>query len=236
MLFKKNKLNRQEAIVKVDTPEYQSYVDIKINLDFTSIDKKVKVYGFTSTMPGEGKSSTACNLAQVLANEEKKVVILDLDLRRPTTNYFFKLPNDVGVSDYLAKELTLDDVIKHTFIDNVDLITAGTHTPYPQKILVSEGLKKLVLKLKEMYDYVLIDTPPILASSDMINISSLVDEFVMVCYYGVTKKTDFDEAIKRLKNTNSDIAGIVFTKVPKKKATNSYSSYSYSYVKNKNGI
>lgn len=132
-LFKKKKakMNRREVLVSPDTHAYQNYADIQINLDFASVDQKKKFFAVTSTAPGEGKSSTCVNLAQVYANSDNKVLIIDLDLRRPTIHYFFKIPNSNGITDYCFEKCDLETAIHHTKINNLDIITAGTHTPYP---------------------------------------------------------------------------------------------------------
>ncbi len=235
-LFKKKKakMNRREVLVSPDTHAYQNYADIQINLDFASVDQKKKFFAVTSTAPGEGKSSTCVNLAQVYANSDNKVLIIDLDLRRPTIHYFFKIPNSNGITDYCFEKCDLETAIHHTKINNLDIITAGTHTPYPNKVLQSQKLNSLFEIVKNKYDYIFVDTPPVLAASDMVSVSGTIDQYIVVCYSGVTKKNEFNETISRLRNADVDIAGVVLTHVKKHdKKAYGYNYYSYGYGKSK---
>lgn len=224
----KKRMNRSEVLVTDTLSQLsEAYQHIQVNLDFASIDKKNKVIAVTSSAPGEGKSSTLVNLAYIYSKRDSKVLIVDLDLRRPSTHHFFKLVNELGVSDFCSGKAELKDIIRNSGFENLDIITAGSHTPFPSKVVESKSLENLIDSVKDKYDYIFIDTPPVLAAADSVVASRFVDIYVLVAYYGVTKKTDFEETVSRLNNVNAQIAGVVFTNV-KNNEKGYYYGYNYS--------
>lgn len=134
---------------------------IRTNLQFISPDKPTKIIAITSTVSGEGKSFITINLGGIIAMLDLKVVILDLDLRKPKLHYSFDDDNSKGVSTYLVGKSTLDEILLPTPIDNLKIITSGPIPPNPAELVQSPRMQELLDRLAEQFDYILIDTPPI---------------------------------------------------------------------------
>lgn len=217
--------NKKSYILVDDTNSVYSEAlqHTQVNLDFATINIKEKVIGVTSSIPGEGKSTTVANLASMYAKKDFKVLIIDLDLRRPSIHRFFKIPNDLGVTDYCTGAASIESVIKE--VNGIDVITSGTTTPFPGKVLESEKIIELVKTLKDKYDYIFVDTPPASTFSDALLISKFVSCFILVAQYGRTKKNDLADTVKLFKSNNIEIAGAILTKVSGSGKTN----YKYHY-------
>jgi len=184
---------------------------LQTNISFASIDKEIKVISVTSATQSEGKSTTLGNMAKLYANKDLKVCIIDLDIRRPSVHTLFGLENKVGVVEYVRGETDLKHIIHK--VDGVDVITAGTKTPFPLKTIQSPKLKELIGTLREKYDYVLIDTTPVIAVADALVVSKFIDGFLIVCAQHSTVKTELSEAVETLKRADANIIGIVMTMV-----------------------
>ena len=222
----KKESNRKQYLFTNTSSSYsESFQNLQVNLDFSFIDQKERIIAVTSPLPGEGKSTVASNLAYIYAKKDFKVLLIDLDLRKSTIHRFFKLENLVGVTDYCANKVSKDEIINS--YENLDIITAGSVSPFPSKILESQVLAELINELKEKYDYIFIDTPPVLAASDALLISRFVTQYIVVIKFGQTKKSDFDEVFRQFTNNNLEIGGVVFDKVPTK--NKGYYKYNYHY-------
>ena len=125
-----------------DTTSIQSeaYQKLQVNLDYASIDEKYKIISCVSSSQGEGKTTTLVNLANIYALKGAKVLVIDLDLRSPTVHRFFKVSNDVGITDFLMDKFSLEDILHKDAKPGVDVITRGSKTPFPSKLLESEKL------------------------------------------------------------------------------------------------
>lgn len=200
----------------------EAYQKVLVNISFAAVDRDLKVIAVTSSHKGDGKSTTLCNLANCYKQNDKKVVVIDLDLRRSVIHRHYGLPNDVGIVDYVAGDIKLKDII--STVDGVDVICAGTNTPFPTKILESNKLVELIEELKKTYDVILVDTPPVLVVTDALVISKFIDGYINVVSYGKTKKKDLKETINQLKGINAEIIGAVMTRVKIKDKT-----YYYNY-------
>src|SRR5690606_24989200 len=143
-----------------------AYRTLRTNIEFSSIDASVKVMMLTSAGPGEGKSTTVTNLAVVYAQSDKRVLIIDADLRKPTMHHTFSKTNRSGLTTLLTGQATLTEVIKETHIDKIDILTAGPIPPNPSEMLSSNRMSNVLEELREMYDVILIDAPPALAVTD----------------------------------------------------------------------
>lgn len=203
----------------------ESYQRLQTNIELANIDKKIKVIGVTSATKSEGKSTTLANLANVYAQKNKKVVILDLDLRRPSVHFYFKKPNEKGIVDYVLDECSKEELIKHSKL-GVDFINCGKHTIFPSQIIESEKLAKLIDELKETYDYVLIDCPPILVGTDTILATKFLDGVILVLRFNYATKDMVNDCVKQLRNTKVNIIGSVLTNLsPKECGLYSYEEY-----------
>ncbi|XMB85745.1 CpsD/CapB family tyrosine-protein kinase [Mycoplasmatota bacterium WC44] len=193
----------------------ESYRKLRTNIDFSSFDEELKVINITSSMPSEGKSINLLNLATVYAQNDKDVVVVDLDLRRPKMHRAIGERNILGVSDYCARKLPLEECIKHTKF-GFDCMVAGKKIPYPSELLNSQKLKDLISLLKEEYEYIFIDCPPANMVTDANIISRYCDGTIFVVRNNYTDKRIAKRAIKSLRDINVNVIGAIVTRVKKK--------------------
>ena len=205
------RLHNKGLITDFNSPQADAFIRLQTNIDFASVEKKINCFAVTSAQEAEGKTTTSCNLALVYAEKGLKVCLLDFDLRQPAIHKVFHLKNDLGVVDYVKGDCEIDDIIKHT--DKVDLITPGSHTPFPSKVLGSEKTIQLINELKKRYDYVIIDTPPVLVVSDAYLIGQIFDGFLLVCSQHISKKKDVVAACHSLEEKRMNIIGITMCMV-----------------------
>lgn len=218
----RKKTLRLKGIVE-DLNVLEAFEKLQVNINLSSVDKKLQVIQVTSSLQDEGKTTVAVNLAYSYARKDKKVLVIDLDIRRPKVHRSFNQPNENGIVDYAAGKIGANQLIKKTNY-NVDIILSGSKTPYPTKILESEKLAELINSLREKYDYIIVDTPPVSAVVDPLVVSSLCDGLLFVVEAERTKKSFVKESIKQLENINVNIIGLVLQSVRDK-----YSKYSYKY-------
>ena len=230
-LFNGERNERYDYLVTKEQPlsyTAESFQKVIINLDYANIDGKIKVVQFTSTLVSEGKSTFASNLAYLLGQKNKKVVLIDLDLRKPKMHRVFNVANKDGLNDYLSGKIQYDQVIKHSEKFDFDFIVTGEKTTAVVNVLESAKMKELIQKLRENYDYVLLDTPPVIAVSDALYVARNADGVIFIVAQGVAKKSLVKEAIQTLKNNNVHIIGTVLTQVNLKSGEYGY-GYDYSY-------
>src|SRR5699024_4946190 len=145
------------------SPVSEQYRTIRTNITYSSVDSEIKSVLFTSATPGAGKSTTAANVAIAFAQAGKRTVLLDADLRRPTTHYKFEVQNQRGLSTAIVNDIQADEVVKTTEVENLDLITSGPIPPNPSELLASNKMTQFFKVLSMQYDMVIVDSPPILA-------------------------------------------------------------------------
>ncbi|MEG1255947.1 CpsD/CapB family tyrosine-protein kinase [Clostridium sp.] len=201
----------------------ESYRTLRTNLQYSSFDGDYKVIVITSSNPSEGKSTVAGNLALSLAKGDKKVILIDCDLRKPALHKRFKLSNVTGLSDIiLAKERSV--VVGQRYNENLIVITVGTIPPNPSEMLGSKYMANLIEALKKLYDYVILDTPPIQLVTDAQVLSAKADGTILVIRAEETKKSSVHNAIDLLRKVNANIIGIVLNGVDIKESNNYYYS------------
>lgn len=230
-IFNGERNERYDYLVTKEQPlsyTAESFQKVIINLDYANIDGKIKVVQFTSTLASEGKSTFVSNLAYLLGQKNKKVILIDLDLRKPKMQRVFNVPNKNGLTDYLSSKISYDELIQHSTDYEFDFIVAGEKTTAVVNVLESAKMKELIAKLREQYDYVLLDTPPVIAVSDALYVARNADGIIFIVAQGVAKKTLVKEAIQNLKNNNVHIIGTVLTQVSLKGGEYGY-GYDYSY-------
>lgn len=208
-----------------------NYENLLTNIYFSNVDNSQKVLAFTSTVQHEGKSSTVYNLVNYIVGTKKKVLVIDLDLRKPTVHQYFNIERGIGVTDYVTEQAELNDIIQH-INPNYDVITAGGKAPNPTSILQSERLEELVDTLKEQYDYIFIDTTPVFLSDAKL-ISKIVDAVVYVVAANSTKASAARDSLKELVRTEANVLGAVVTNLKKKGKKYYYNYYHYSEYKEK---
>jgi capsular exopolysaccharide synthesis family protein len=175
------------------SPISEQYRTIRTNIQFASVDKEFKTLMVTSSGPGEGKSTTAANLGVVLAQQGKRVLLIDGDLRKPTVHYTFKVSNIYGVTNVLTRQMPLKDTVVKTKIPDLDVLPSGPVPPNPSELIDSKSMDNLIEEAQGMYDYILFDTPPVLAVTDGQLLSNKVDGVILVVSSG---KTEIEAAVK----------------------------------------
>jgi capsular exopolysaccharide synthesis family protein len=175
------------------SPISEQYRTIRTNIQFASVDKDFKTLMVTSSGPGEGKSTTAANLAVVLAQQGKRVLLIDGDLRKPTVHYTFKVSNIYGVTNVLTRQMPLKDTVVKTRVPDLDVLPSGPVPPNPSELIDSKSMNNLIEEAQVLYDYVLFDTPPVLAVTDGQLLSNKVDGVILVVSSG---KTEIEAAMK----------------------------------------
>ncbi len=176
------------------SPISEAYRTLRTNIDFSSIDDQLQVLMLTSAGPGEGKSTTAANLAVAYSQSEKKVVLLDADLRKPTMHHTFQRSNRQGLTNILAGQSDWQDVITATDVDRLEIIPSGPIPPNPSEMLSSNRMTMLLNSLKENYDVIIIDTPPALAVTDAQVVATKCDGVILVIDSGSVKKRSSAES------------------------------------------
>lgn len=231
---KKNE-NDRVMITDKNTPFFvtESYKEIRSNLMFSLSTVEKKIVAVSSAMPGEGKSTTATNIAIAFSQlGDKKVLIIDADMRKPVQHKAFKIKNKAGLSTLLAKMKKTEECIQKNVLPNLDVITAGENPPNPAELLNSAQMEKALLELSELYDYIILDMPPVNVVSDPLSISRLVAGLVVVVRYGITTFDDVDELIKKAEIANMKLFGFVMTRIRQRAGENSYyhkKYYKYDY-------
>ncbi|MFF2446736.1 CpsD/CapB family tyrosine-protein kinase [Neobacillus sp. NPDC058068] len=199
------------------SPITEQYRLIRNNLHFSSVDKEIKTIVVTSPEPADGKTTTAANLAIVLAQQGKQVLLVDADLRKPSVHFTFNVSNIDGLTSILTKVIDIETAITKTYVPNLDLLTSGPIPPNPSELLGSKTMEQIIKVLKEAYEYIVFDTPPLLVVTDAQIMASKSDGVVMVVASGKTKKDRGSKAKELLEKANSQILGVVVNGVDSKK-------------------
>ncbi len=231
---KPKKIERKERIISMENSTRvgsRGYTRLKDNILYLNADGKCKVIQVESSLAHECKTTVSANLAVNLGFTEKKVVVIDLDFRRPRAHRIFELEKENGIAEYVLGTKSEKDIIKKTKYKNVDLITRGAEVFNPSLIFVSDKFKQLMQYARDNYDYVILDCAPVLQVSDYIQISKHSDGVLFLVAYGITPKNAVKEAVASLRNSNIKIFGTVFTMYDRKgaKEYNHYYKYYYNY-------
>ena len=193
----------------------EAYRSLRTNIQYSSFDKEYKTLVVTSANPGEGKTTVSSNLALVLSQGEKKILLIDCDMRRPSIHKRFRVTNTHGITDLLLGKKSIDSVI-NKFNNNLHIITSGKIPPNPADMLDSKVMTKFLDAMKNEYDYIVIDTPPIQAAADAQILSTKTDGILVVVRAGETKKDSVIDSISKLKKVNANIIGTVLNGVENK--------------------
>lgn len=188
----------------------EQYKLIRANLDFTlHEDEKCPVIGITSSMRGEGKSTTAVNLAYVCAEKGSKVLLIDADLRIPSIAKKLDIESTPGLADLLRVKDAKLPQFQSYLMDNWFILPSGDIPPNPSELLGSNRMESLLEKLKEMFDYIIIDLPPVNIVSDAAAISDYLSGMIVVIRQGYTEKKELERCFRQLKLANVKILGCV---------------------------
>lgn len=207
----------------------ESFKSLRTNLNFIAATEKLNTFILTSAIPGEGKSNTAINLAISLAEDNKTVVVVDCDLRKPSLNRYLKLGrNFKGITDILTGNATVEDALIQFEDLGIHVLTAGAVPPNPSEMLSSEPMAKLVEDLKGAFDYVILDTPPVSVVTDAAILGRYADGALLCVRSNYAPKETVQLAKERLTAVGVRILGVVLTGFDAKNDTKS-SAYSYTY-------
>jgi capsular exopolysaccharide synthesis family protein len=202
---------------------FEVYRTIRNNIRYTFADKPIKNIAITSSIEHEGKSSLASNISIILSKTDKKVILIDLNLRRPSLHKFFDLSNYTGITDVVAKGMQLEEAIVHADIEGLDLLTAGTVPSDPSRLIESKRLRDTIEKLGEMYDMIIIDTPPVMTVNDAIVIGRFVDCVLYVIESGRVAFPMIENIREEMEKAEIKLVGTVLNKA------DGYGSRYYSY-------
>jgi protein-tyrosine kinase len=223
--------DRSRTLITYHSPKSivsEAFRTLRTNIQFASVDQEIKTILLTSTGQGEGKSTTAANLAVVMAQAGHRVLLIDADMRKPTSHLFFRVPNRNGLSNLLARQDNLQDVVKTTLVENLHLITSGPIPPNPSELLGSSRMSEIITSLKKEYDYILFDTPPIVAVTDAQVLANKVDGVLLVIYSGKTNREMAVKAMNLLDHVHARILGTVLNH-RKIEADSQYYYYYYGH-------
>ena len=208
------------------SPVSESYRTLRTNIQFSNLDHTPQTILITSPGPGEGKSTTVANLAVTFSQMGTKTLLIDADFRRPILHSLFGIEKEPGITNYLAGKIHLEGIIRKTPVENLDLVTCGVIPPNPSELLASQRMKEFIAELKNRYQMILFDTPPVIVVTDAMVLALLLDGVVLVASSGQTSQAGMSRAKTILENVNAKVMGAVLNKI---EAKHSYGSYHYYY-------
>ena len=198
------------------SPVSEAYRTMRTNITFARPDEIAKTIVFTSPMPGDGKSTSAANLAITLAQQGVKILLIDGDLRRGLLNGVFGVPREPGLSNLLLGKGELDSTIRSIDLGengHLDFLATGTLPPNPAEMLGSQKMKNLIAELESRYDILLIDSPPLNVVTDAAVLGTVADGVVMIARAGITEKLGLMFAVEQLRNVRAPLLGCVLNDV-----------------------
>lgn len=232
-MFSKKKASKyqsgpRELVVEREpkSPVSEQFRTIRTNITYSNIDNPVKSVLFTSATPNAGKSTIAANVAIAYAQSGKKTLLLDGDLRRPTTHHTFEIQNIRGLSTAIINSSSIDEIVRESSIENLDLITSGPIPPNPSELLSSKKMNLFMKMVMEQYDMVIIDSPPILAVTDSQILSQITDSTILVTNVADNNRDRISKAKELLEKADANIIGVVLNN---KKMDTSTEDYYYYY-------
>ncbi|MBC1561543.1 CpsD/CapB family tyrosine-protein kinase [Listeria booriae] len=223
----KKKDNRKKLITATNPNSIisEEFISVKTNIEFLSIESEKKVLMVTSAEADAGKSLIASNLAVVFAQQNKKTLLIDLDLRKPVQHHIFGFWKEAGVTEMLVNgAFCSEEIIKKTEVERLSLLPAGTIPPNPTVILSTQQLADIIKKYSQEYDQIIIDAPPVLVASDAQLITRLTDGIILVIKSGSSEYKKVMKAMELLNRTGSKIIGSILNR-PSVEAGKLYYTY-----------
>jgi capsular exopolysaccharide synthesis family protein len=213
-------------------PVVDAYRSLRTNLEFASVDQPLRTLLISSSDAQVGKTSLACNLAVVMAQGEKRVILLDADLRRPKVHHYFKLPNQVGLSDIFLNRASIEETLKDYKDKNLRIIPAGVTPPNPTELVSSKKMVQVLNRLAELADIVIVDGPPFVVA-DAAVLSARVDGLLLIVRPGMTREASARAMMEQVQRAGARVVGLALTRLRGKQAAyfgaGSYTS-SYYYA------
>lgn len=228
-MFKRNNklknLSKERRLITYLYPKStisEQFRMLRSNIMFSSIDHDIKKIVVTSAAPEAGKSTVAANVAVAYAQSDKKVLLLDGDLRKPTVQHIFAAKNVFGLSNLITNQITIENAVQNTQIENLSIMTSGPIPPNPSELLASNRFKELFLKFESQFDIIIVDTPPVLAVTDAVIMSTLSDGAIIVTNVETNNKHHLIKAKELLSNSEVNLLGIVLNNVDQTYKDNYY--------------
>ena len=212
------------------SPVVEAFRTLRTNISFASVDRPYKTILITSPTPTDGKSTVAANLAMVMAQTGNNVLLVDADLRKPRQHNIFEFHNIKGLVNIIVQNEELSSVIHPGPINGISLITSGPIPPNPSELLASNKMAAFLNDVRDSFDIVLIDSPPVIAVTDATLLATQVDGVILVIKSGVTRIDMINNAIEQLKKANEKFLGVVLNQV---KITPGDYNYYYYYGSSK---
>lgn len=217
------------------SPISEAYRTLRSNIQFSSFDKEMQMMLITSSGPGEGKSTTCCNLALALAETGNSVLLMDCDLRKPSIHKKFKISNYTGLSNVIAGQTKFENA-GHWYNKSLCILTAGKIPPNPTEMLASKRMKAFLKESREVFRYIVLDAPPVIAVTDPQILSTMVDGVVLVVNSGVAEIEAAQRTKELLEHVNANIIGTVLNRVDVARKKGYYGSYYYYYGDNEKKV
>lgn len=192
-----------------DDPATEAFRALRTNVTFVGAERPLQLIVVSSPGPGEGKTTTAANLALTLANAGSRTALIDGDLRRPQQHRAFKIVQDPGLTDVLVGDAKLGEVIRPDLADNLDVIPAGKIPPNPSELLGSDAMRRVLDDLRRDYEYIIMDSPPLLPVTDAVVAAAASDATVVVLRSGETEEIAALRAFEQLDRVKARVAGVV---------------------------
>lgn len=230
-----DKGRRDHPAISFDTnnsPAAEAFRKMRTNLQFLSVDSPPRLIVITSSIPNEGKSTTAINIALALAEANRRVLLVDGDMRRPSLGRYLNVVESVGLSSVLSGAASLDDVLQESEYPRLTILTAGATPPNPSELLGSMVAKKVLRDLRDRFDYVIIDTSPLLAVTDGAILAAESDGAIVLVRAGETTREQLTHATRILNDVGATLLGSVFSMVPTRgSSADNYYYYGRTYGK-----
>ena len=218
-------MSRIISIKNPKSPIAEAYRGIRTSIEFSNLDKDLQVITVTSSMQNEGKSTVLANLAVSFANLDKKVLIMEGDLRNPSVHRMFNISNIKGLTDILLQSKVFADCVHCTDVKNLHVLTCGAIPPNPSEMLSSKKIRDFIESLREYYDYIFIDAPPIGIVTDAGIISTYTDGCIFVVGAGEADIEMAKVSKERLEKVGANILGVVLNKFESSGASGYYNYY-----------
>ncbi|MBU1727234.1 MAG: polysaccharide biosynthesis tyrosine autokinase [Candidatus Omnitrophica bacterium] len=220
-------VHRLASAEQLKAPVAEAYRTLRTNLQFVLVDRPIKTLLITSSIRGEGKTTTSVNLGIILAQTGKRVLIIDADLRRPRIHKAFKKGRDVGLTNLLLGESCLEDLVIPTDVNNLTILPSGPLPPNPAELVASERMKNLMRYAESKYDIVIFDSPPLVAVTDAALLATEVDGVLIIVEANALPRDLLKQGLERLDNVKAKVLGSVLNNVNLQKG--SYYYYYYRY-------
>ena len=213
------------------SPISEAFRTLRTNIKFSNLDKPIKTLLITSPIPEAGKSSVSINLALTMAQDKYKVILVDSDLRKPTIHKIFQQDNKTGLTNILVEDKKLKEVMRRvTDVDpNLYFIPSGPIPPNPSELLGSNKMKEILKELQEQADFVIFDSPPVIAVTDALVLATQVDGVVLVLDFGEVPREAAKQTKALLEKIKANILGVVLNKIDMEKEGQYYPYYYYYY-------